>query len=130
MFGESHSLWLKTHGGTWFIPAGDSLFFLFEQPDGVFTLGLTTKNWAPGEPLWIQNDLDLQIGMALAEQYASEYAPEVVGKNAGWRQQGRATPGQRRDMERFGVKARKTMTSAQAYDEINRAIASFRLDRG
>jgi len=129
MFGESHSIWLQTAGGTWFIPAGDSLFFLWEQSDGGLTLGLTTKAWSPGEPLWIQNDLDLEVGMALAEQYASEYAPDVAGKNAGWRQQGLATPGQRRDMERYGVKARRTMTKAQAYDEINRAIATFRLDR-
>lgn len=128
MFGESHTLWLQTARGTWFIPAGDSLFFLWEQPDGVFTLGLTTKAWTSAQPLWIQNDLDLEIGMALAEQYAGEYAPEITSKTAGWRQQGRATPGQRRDLERYGVPARKTMTSAQAYDEINRAIATFRLD--
>lgn len=129
MFGESHSLWLQTYGGTWFIPAGDSLFFLWAQPGELFALGLVSKAWSPSGPLWIQQDLDIEIGMALAEQYASEYAPDIVGKDAGWRQQGRATTGQKRDMAKWNVKARSTMSSAQAYDAINVAMASLRLGR-
>ncbi len=127
LFGNSHSVWLQTRAGTWFVPAADRLFFLWPQPDGRFTLGTTAKVRAE-QAVAIQPDLDLDIGMAIAEQHASAYAPDHAGKNAPWRQTGPARPGQKREMEMWGLTPRKTMSAAQAYDALNVAMASVRLD--
>jgi hypothetical protein len=77
----------------------------------------------------VQADLDFEIAMALAEQYAGEYDPVTTSKQAPWRAKGPARPGQRNDLMRYGIVPRKTMSAAQAYDEICVAMASVRLDR-
>lgn len=128
MFGNSHSVWLQTKAGTWFVPAADRLYFLWPRDDGKFTLG-TTPKVRPEPAVALQDDLDLEIGMALAERHALDYAPEHAGKDAPWRLKGPATRGQRRDCEQWGVPVRRTMSSAQAYDAINVAMATVRLDR-
>ncbi len=127
MFGHSHSVWLQTNQGTYFVPAADALFFLWPQPDGRFTIGRTAKVRAE-QAVPIQVDVDLDIGMALAEQAATEYAPDHAGKDAPWRQKGPIRPGQKREMEMWGLTPRKTMSAAQAYDALNIAMASVRLD--
>jgi superfamily II DNA or RNA helicase len=127
LFGKSRSVWLQTRAGTWFVPAADQLFFLWPQPDGLFTLGRTPKERA--EPaIGIQADLDLEIGMALAEQHALAYAPAEAGKDAPWRQTGPVRPGQKRDLERYGLGVSRRMTAADAYDQICTAMATVRLD--
>lgn len=126
MFGKSHSVWLQTDAGTWFVPAGDMFFFLWRKESGLYTLGMTPKERAE-RATPIQDDLDLEIGMALAEQCASDYAPQHAGRDASWRQTGPARPGQRADLRRYQRKAPKTMSAAQAFDEINRGMATVRL---
>jgi superfamily II DNA or RNA helicase len=132
LFGQSHSVWLQTRKGTWFIPAGDSLFFLWPDGAGTYTIGQTSKQRSePALPL--QADVDLELGMAIAEGFAAEYAPETAGKDAAWRGQGPMTQGQRAELYNWNVldPARKTppkWSTAKAYDEINIAIASWRLD--
>lgn len=126
LFGNSHSVWLQTRGGTWFVPAADQFFYLWPQIDGRFSIFQSAKNFQHTH--LIQSDVDLDIGMALAEQHAEMYAPEVVGKNAPWRQQGPARAGQKRELEAWGIPIKRGMTAAQAYDSINIAMASNRLD--
>ena len=129
LFGNSRSVWLQTAGRMriWFVPAADQLFFLWPQPDGLFTLGRTPKERAE-QAIGIQADLDLEIGMALAEQHALAYAPAEAGKDAPWRQKGPARPGQKADLARYGIDPPRRMTAAQAYDQICIAMATVRLD--
>jgi len=127
MFGKSHSVWLQTRAGTWFIPAADLLFFLWPQPDGLFSIYWTTKQAGTGSNL-LQADLELDIGMALTEQHATTYAPQEAGKNAMWRQTGPIRPGQKAELKQWRIPVRKTMTAATAYDELCIAMASARLD--
>lgn len=128
LFGNSHSVWLQTKRGTWFIPAGDQLFFLWSNDDGLFNLGRTSKTGAPGSVLLREDPAQLDIGMALLEQYALDYDPATAGKDAPWRQNGPATAGQKRDMELWRLPVKRKVTKAQAYDAINVAMASYRLD--
>lgn len=127
LFGQSRSVWLQTRAGTWFVPSADLLFFLWPQPDGLFTLGTTPKERR--EPATaIQTDLDLEIGMALAEQAAIDYDPTTAGKDAAWRMTGPVRPGQKQDLARYQIPVKKGMTAAQAYDQICTAMATIRLD--
>lgn len=129
LFGNSRSVWLQTAGRMriWFVPAADQLFFLWPQPDGLFALGRTAKERS--EPaVGILSDLDLEVGMALAEQEALAYDPSSAGKDALWRQTGPVRAGQKRDLARYGLTAKRSMTAAQAYDQICIAMATVRLD--
>jgi len=127
LFGKSRSVWLQTRAGTWFVPAADQLFFLWPQPDGLFTLGQTPKERA--EPATaLQTDLDLEIGMALAEQAAFAYDPSSAGKDAPWRISGPIRPGQKADLARYHVPVKAKWNAAQAYDAICVAMATTRLD--
>lgn len=126
MFGESHSVWLKTNAGTWFIPAGDMFFFLWPDGTGSYTLGMTPK--ARNEVARpIVADVTLELGMAWAEKYAGEYDPTTTGKDAPWRNQGRMTTGQKRDFAYYGISPGSKMTAAKAYDKLNIHLASARL---
>jgi hypothetical protein len=104
------------------------LFFLWPNDDGKFNLGRTAKMRPETSVLLHEDPLDLDIGMALAEQAATQYAPETTGRNAPWRQQGPARAGQKRDLEIWGLPVKRTMSAAQAYDALNVAMASKRLD--
>jgi len=128
MFGNSHSVWLRTRGGVWFIPASDRLFFLWPNRGGTFMLGHTAKMRSE-QAVLVQDELDLSIGMALAEQAAFDYAPGSVGKDAPWRQTGAARPGQKRELEQWHIPVKRRMTAAEAYDALNVAMATVRLDR-
>lgn len=130
MFGQSHSVWLQTAAkGIWFIPAGDMLFFLWPQAEGLYGLYAVSKQ-REMDAVLLQSGLHMEIGMALAEAEATEYAPEHVGKAAAWRQNGPVTKGQKAELARWGVTTGLTkMSSSDAYDKINVLIASRRLDR-
>ncbi len=129
LFGHSRSVWLRTGKGLWFIPAGAVLVFLWPQPDGHYSICRTLKNGYPHQaPDVIQTDVTLEIGMALAEQFAEQYDPTTAGKDAAWRQKGPIRPGQKADLEAWGIERTPRMTAAQAYDAICTAIASSRLD--
>lgn len=131
LFGRSRSMWLQTARGTWFIPAGDRFFFLWPDDAGTYTLGSTLKQprtLAESYASQVADELDLEIGMALAEQTASEYDPLTASKDAPWRAQGPARPFQRQELHEWSIPVKKTMTSAQAYDALQVARATQRLD--
>jgi superfamily II DNA or RNA helicase len=131
LFGRSRSMWLQTERGTWFIPSGDRFFFLWPDETGTYTLGSTLKQPATIEQSYAMaeaDSLDLEIGMALAEQAASEYDPLTASKDAPWRAQGPARPFQKQEMHAWGLKVKATTTTAQAYDCLQIARASQRLD--
>jgi superfamily II DNA or RNA helicase len=128
LFGNSHSVWLKTRAGTPFIPAGDQIFFLWPNGDGLFNLGRTAKIRPESNLLLHEDPHEFSIAAALLEQYASAYDPSVTGRDAPWRQTGLARPGQKLEMEAWGIEVPRKLTAAQAYDSLNVAMASTRLD--
>lgn len=128
LFAGSRSVWLRTRAGTWFVPAADRLFFLWPDGDGRYLVASTTKaTTAPARKVH-DEPLDLELALSVAETMALEYAPDHAGRNAPWRQSGPAKPGQRRDLEAWGLPVPRRVTAAAAYDALNVEMATRRLD--
>lgn len=92
LFANSHSVWLQTRGGTWFIPVTYGVFFLWpalqemgDQP-GTFRLGYkTSKRGGQREKGWIETGLTLEYAMAWGETLAELDDPTISQKDREWR---------------------------------------------
>lgn len=87
LFHDSASAWLRTRAGTWFIPAGDYLFFLApgQQPQ-------TLRIWRHARGAGMQaapdaRDLPLEYAMKWAEIHAAAHSHQLTRRTAGWRAQ-------------------------------------------
>jgi superfamily II DNA or RNA helicase len=85
LFDESPVRWLRTRGGTWFIPAGDTLYFLLpgDEP-GMYRLRRST----PAEGVRAPSpdpEYPLEYAMQWAELYAQRAARQLAVRGAGWR---------------------------------------------
>lgn len=96
LFARSHSAWLKTYGGTWFLSSAKRTYFLWELADGSFNVRASKDTWSLGpQPELIAERVDLEFGMSIAEAAAdddeSNAIGSIAGKNAAWRK-GNARP--------------------------------------
>lgn len=138
LFAASTSVWLRTYGGTWFIPAGATSgdgpepvwFFLWPDTAGTFTVAWTpSRNWVPATP--IVTGCTREIGMAWAEKYAGEYDSNLSSKSASWRRRGRMSLAQgdvfrRNNIPPYGLDP--DLSAGQASDKIEIHRASGRFD--
>lgn len=98
LFANSHSTWLMTHGGKWFIPTTYGLFFLWpaltDEGDTVGTWRLGYKAQKRGGPRvigpkgngdWIEKNLTLEYAMTWGETMAELDDPTVSLKDRAWR---------------------------------------------
>jgi superfamily II DNA or RNA helicase len=83
LFADSDSAWLQTDRGVWFVPTKVSLWFLYAQKDGGFTLGRIPAKG--GKAHRVERDITMEAGMAWAEKYATDEDPSVSSRNASWR---------------------------------------------
>ncbi|MFE9880480.1 DEAD/DEAH box helicase [Streptomyces sp. NPDC005784] len=86
LFDDSAVRWLRTSGGTWFVPAGDTLYFLVpaEEP-GSYRI----RRWTPAEGVRAPSpdpEYPLEFAMQWAELYAQRAARSLAIRGAGWRQ--------------------------------------------
>lgn len=131
LFHRSHSAWLQTHGGVWFIPAGDQTWFLF--PDGTDDIGLElyrvgiilNKNARKGR--WSHRGLPLDLAMSFAEQEAVEHDASVSQRLAPWRRR-KAAPSPAQESFLRQLRLEIPETKSEASDMISVAIASRALD--
>ncbi|MEU8688843.1 DEAD/DEAH box helicase [Streptomyces sp. NPDC048665] len=85
LFDQSAIRWLRTPGGTWFIPAGDALYFLApgDEP-GAYRIRRST----PAEGVRAPSpdpEYPLEFAMSWAEIYAQRSARQLARRGAGWR---------------------------------------------
>ncbi len=105
LFDSSHSAWLQTRGGTWFLPLGKD--FLAIVPDqwnrrgwAVIRLGATH-----GHSSWIAGGIEeMSYAMAHGEQAVSAAEMMYVVKGKEWRK-GKVTPAQIEMAGRWGMRA-------------------------
>jgi hypothetical protein len=88
LFGQSHSAWLRTPGGRWFVPAG-AFGFVFLRPVGDDRYDLCWSvahpNQAGEQRGIIQSDMELGYAMAAGDQYVAERPLWQAERNAPWR---------------------------------------------
>jgi superfamily II DNA or RNA helicase len=134
LFADSDSVWLQTRQGTWFIPAGDLLFFIWPEPvEGMVTVGVTSATVAMLATPLLQG-VTMEMGMSWAEQYAAEHdktrpaLADLTNRNASWRRSWPSATVKNR-AARAKVKIEKDWNQGQVVDAINVDQASRRLDR-
>ena len=130
LFGDRRSVWLQTPAGTWFIPAGDWIIFLWPEDTGLWTIGYTGAKAHVGQAKPIAGGMTLDWAMDRAEDYARR-AAESTGKGrldrrkASWRK-GRelANEAQRRFAAGLGHPLPEGTTKAQGSDIISVTLAT------
>lgn len=128
LFGRSHSAWLQTRAGVWFIPTREKLFFLWPRRDGKFDIGrCSNRTTADGE--WLARDLDLGYAMSWAESAAREIDPSVSSRDASWRKRWAApTEPQLRIARQCRIIIGSTDSKSDVSDKLSIHFASRLLD--
>lgn len=131
LFHRSHSAWLQTYKGVWFVPAGDRTWFL--MPDGTDDIGLELyrvgvfENRNPRKGKWTHRGLPLDLSMSFAEQEAVDHDASVSQRMAPWRvRKAKPSPAQESLLQQFKLEVPET--KSQASDAISVHIASKVVD--
>lgn len=84
LFGQSYSSWLRTPGGSWFVPAGAAGFvYLDALPDDRYRLKYVTADGAHrGE---LRSDMEIGYAMAAGDEYVSSRPEWQAERTAPWR---------------------------------------------
>ena len=133
LFHRSHSAWLQTKRGVWFVPAGDRTWFLW--PDGTDDLGIelykvgTYKGYSSKGGQWTHQQLPLDMAMSWAEQEANEYDPSVSRREAPWRRKKQPPSDAQKNVAQMYRIDPEGMTRSELSDAISVAVASRILDR-
>lgn len=142
LFANSHSTWLMTKGGKWFIPVTHGLFFLWpaleEDRPGTWRLGYVraARGPRPGvnnarQPGWIESNMTLEYAMAWGEQLSELDDPTVSLKDRAWRRT-KPSEGQLAMAKRLNVAPMEellAMRKGAVSDLISIALASKQIDR-
>lgn len=130
LFGDRRSMWLRTPAGTWFVPAGDWLVFLWpdDSAPGLWVVGGIVSKGARGGAQLLETGLTLDWAMQRAEVYARQ-AVAALGKGAldtrkaGWRR-GSASPAQLSYARSLGCRLPdRGMLSSPSRGEVSDAIS-------
>lgn len=126
IFGASHSAWLQTYGGTWFLRAGDDLIAIIPDPVGGWMV--LRAHPRHGDSTGIERGIqDMSYAMAYGEANVTAIEAMHSRKSAGWRRQ-RATDRQLRKALDWKVEIEGLTRRGEVADAIDIAIASWRLD--
>jgi superfamily II DNA or RNA helicase len=130
LFSRSHSAWLRTAKGVWFVPTRQHTYFLWpDDADGQFKIGKCGVYSAKGGE-WLMRDLPLELAMSWAEQYAEEEDPMVSSRDASWRRKKQRPSPQQVDLAvRLRLPVTDTTTKNELSDAISVCYASKILDR-
>jgi hypothetical protein len=91
LFASSHSVWLQTKGGTWFIPIRGGYVVLFENADSTWSVG--RKMERQGGEWIVKHVANIETAMSWGEQIAMTADPTLADKGRSWRR-AKASPAQ------------------------------------
>jgi superfamily II DNA or RNA helicase len=99
LFGQSHTSWLRTPGGRWFVPAGaQGLVFLVPAMSGAADrYDLRWLTFDRGHEGLIQADMEIGYAMARGDEFVAERPMWQAQRDAPWRRErarGRRTKGE------------------------------------
>lgn len=107
LFGQSHSAWLRTDGGVWFLPTPHGWVYLHPQPHDRYDLAYFAVN---GTGDVIQAGMEIGYAMAAGDEYVAKVPMWQLDRSAEWRNKkinGSTTRGQQHDR-----RAREAATTA------------------
>lgn len=85
LFEQSHSAWLRTRGGTWFLTAGHAGFiYLDELPDDRYRVKWIGHDRTSGE---IRSDMEIGYAMAAGDEVVAANPIWQADRDAPWRAQ-------------------------------------------
>lgn len=127
LFSDSAIRWLRTHGGTWFIPAGDHTEYFLIRGDDPETYHVRKYAKAEGgfRPPPSDPPRPLEMAMRCAEEYAERRPGRISQRSAAWRS-GPPTGQQLAMCKR--MKVTPGSTKGETSDAIAVQIASHRID--
>jgi superfamily II DNA or RNA helicase len=128
MFASSDKVWLKTRAGILFIPAGDTIVFLFKSLADPSLMDVVTYTKGAQRPVRHPEHLgmDLSTAMAWGEVVAEDVGAFSVAKSASWRK-AKPSPAQLGLADRLGIDATGMRKGALA-DAFSVEFASRDLD--
>lgn len=126
LFHGSTSLWLRTYGGVWFVPAGERYVAIVRGAAGYDVTSM--HRYQPGTGQWVaQGVADLSYAMAWAEGEVTAAEKKTALKDRTWRAK-RPSDTQRDLAVRYGVIVTDAMRSGEVSNAITVAMASHRID--
>jgi superfamily II DNA or RNA helicase len=129
LFHTSRSVWLRTERGLWFIPTRDYTFFLWPTDVNQVSVGRVPNKGVAKADL-LMKDVGIEIGMAWAEQEATEEDPSIAQKSSSWRQASRTpSEGQLTMVNILKIDISDNPSRGELSDRISIKLASRKLDR-
>lgn len=110
LFGQSHSSWLRTDGGVWFLPTPHGWVYLHPQEHDRYDLAYFAVNGTGGV---IQGGMEIGYAMAAGDEYVSQVPMWQLDRSAEWRSK----------------KVNGSTTRGEQYDRKARAAATTALDK-
>lgn len=133
LFKGSDAVWLRTHGGVWFVPLSKFYLFLWGDSEGRFRVGRTHSQWKMKGPDagWLTDrPMSLELALAWGEQLAIEADPLVADRSRDWRKNRRKpTPKQFEVADRLRLSYDPKIRKNELSDMISVHYASRLLDR-
>jgi superfamily II DNA or RNA helicase len=92
LFGRQNASWLRTDGGTWFLPTPAAFVYLTPAPDGLYDLRWVMRTGhrngnGQRDGLLHEDPLELGYAMAFGDEYAASVPQWGLERDAGWRTQ-------------------------------------------
>lgn len=110
LFGQSHSAWLRTDGGVWFLPTPHGWVYLHPREHDRYDLAYYAVNGTGGV---IQGGMEIGYAMAAGDEYVAAVPLWQLDRSAEWRTK----------------KINGTTTRGDHYDRKQRAAATTALDK-
>jgi len=127
LFHGSHSAWLRTRGGTWFLPAGERYVAIVPAPTGGYDV-VAMHRYVVGQSRWVMRDVsDLSYAMAWAEGDVTPAEQLTARRERSWRARG-PSQAQRSLAARYGIMIHEGMLSGEVSGLISVAMATARID--
>lgn len=128
LFARSRMTWLFTRAGTRFVPAGDRVVVLWQNPDETYRVGhIHTRR--PRDNEWVVNGLPLDEARLEGEQLADELGDTLSRRTSSWRRGGKPSDAQVAFAASLGIKTPDIYNKPRLSDEISIVLASRLLDR-
>lgn len=128
LFHGSESAWLRTAGGTWFLPAGERYIAIVPWGRSGAWAVTAMHRYRRGTGRWVATDVaDLAYAMAWAEQDVSVAEMMTARRERGWRAQ-RPSQKQLDLAARYRIAVEPRMLSGEVSNRIAVAMASGRID--